>query len=159
MKDQEIRKILVEYIQATEDEVRIYQEKSIGNSVCDVMAVTDHLTGYEIKSDADNYERLPSQIAAYDKFFDKNYVVVSSVHIKTIEKHIPSYWGIIYIETDGLALWREASPNRKVKRRSQLSILWKLELKNLLVKNGLPSFAQKDKGYICRLSLASWWIV
>ena len=32
------------------------------------MLVTDKLTGFEIKSDSDNYERLPRQIAAYNHF-------------------------------------------------------------------------------------------
>ena len=80
MKDNEIRKILIEYLKATSDEIRIFQEKNIGNSVCDVMAVTDILTGYEIKSDADNYERLSLQVAAYNRFFDKNYIVVGKSH-------------------------------------------------------------------------------
>ena len=52
MKDDQIRSILIEYLKATENKIRIYQEKNIGSSVCDVMAVTDKLTGYEIKSDA-----------------------------------------------------------------------------------------------------------
>ena len=58
MNDKQIRSILIEYLKASSKEIRIYQEKSIGSSVCDVMAVTDMLTGYEIKSDTDNYQRL-----------------------------------------------------------------------------------------------------
>lgn len=41
MKDHEIRKILISMIKAENDNVRIYQEKSIGSSICDVMAVTE----------------------------------------------------------------------------------------------------------------------
>lgn len=65
MNDKEIRKILISYLKASSGEIRIYQEKSIGSSICDVMAVTDCLTGYEIKSDVDNYQRLSSQIKLY----------------------------------------------------------------------------------------------
>ena len=72
-----IRNILIAYLKASNHEIRIYQEKSIGTSICDVMAVTDRLTGYEIKSDLDNYFRLAGQIKAYDRFFDENYLVVS----------------------------------------------------------------------------------
>ena len=50
MNDKAIRDILIAYLQATNHEIRIYQEKSIGSSICDVMAVTDKLTGYEIKA-------------------------------------------------------------------------------------------------------------
>lgn len=50
MNDKAIRNILIAYLKASNHEIRIYQEKSIGTSICDVMAVTDKLTGYEIKS-------------------------------------------------------------------------------------------------------------
>lgn len=62
MDDKKIRKILISYLKMTSREIRIYQEKSIGGAICDVMGVTDCLTGYEIKSDIDNYQRLESQI-------------------------------------------------------------------------------------------------
>ena len=41
MNDKEIRKILISWLQACNSEIRIYQEKSIGTSICDLMAVTD----------------------------------------------------------------------------------------------------------------------
>ena len=73
MKDKEIRSVLIEYLKNEYEKARIYQEKSIGNSICDLMLVSDKLIGFEIKSDEDNYERLQGQIASYNKFFDKNY--------------------------------------------------------------------------------------
>ena len=66
MQDKEIRRILIEYLGIKYKEYRIYQEKSIGSSICDLMLVTDKLTGFEIKSDQDNYERLPRQVTAYE---------------------------------------------------------------------------------------------
>lgn len=125
-----------------------YQEKSIGSSICDVMAVSSHLTGYEIKSDNDDYSRLDRQISAYNAFFDKNYLVVSSRHRKSAESKIPRFWGIICIEQENVEILRKASVNPEVSRRSQLSVLWKLELKNILIKNSMPMYAQKDKSYI-----------
>ena len=74
MNDKKIRKILIAYLEANNTEIRIYQEKSIGNSICDIMTVTNCLTGFEIKSDADNYRRLETQVAAYERFFDQNYI-------------------------------------------------------------------------------------
>lgn len=148
MNDKNIRNILIAYLQAVHDRVRIYQEKSIGSSVCDVMAVTDCLTGYEIKSDCDNYARLQKQVGAYTAFFDKNYIVVSERHLKTVYNKVPDSWGIIAVMENDIRVDREAKFNEHVSRRSQLSILWKLELKNLLVKNEMPMFAQREKGYI-----------
>ncbi len=148
MNDKTIRNILIEYLQTTNNEIRIYQEKSIGSSICDVMAVTDKLIGFEIKSDLDNYTRLTEQIKAYDSFFDKNYIVVSDKHSASASDKVPSHWGIIVIRENDVIINRNAKSNKKVSRRKQLSILWKLELKNLLLKNNMPLFAQKEKGYI-----------
>ena len=50
MNDQEIRNILISFLKGSNDNMRIYQEKAIGGSICDLMAVTDCLTGYEIKA-------------------------------------------------------------------------------------------------------------
>lgn len=148
MNDKSIRKILISYLQTINKEIRIYQEKSIGTSICDVMAVTDKLTGYEIKSDCDNYSRLNEQIKAYDKFFDENYIVVSDKHLNSAFQKVPNYWGIMCIREDNVTIERKVSHNPKVSRKKQLSVLWKLELKNLLIKNNMPIYAQKEKGFI-----------
>lgn len=149
MNDKEIRKILIEYLKTSVPEIRIYQEKSIGNSICDIMAVTDCLIGYEIKSDVDNYTRLDDQVRAYDKFFDKNYIVVGESHSKSAESKVPMYWGIIVINKTKVTIKREAKADSSAnKTQKQLSILWKLELKNILTKNGLPAMTYQNKRYI-----------
>lgn len=148
MKDKDIRDILLAYIKASYPEVRIYQEKSIGSSICDVMAVTNQLIGFEIKSDSDNYERIERQVAAYDNFFRRNYIVVGKTHEKSAIEKVPAHWGVLVIENDHITVLREADKNRKVKIDRQLSILWLLELKNILNYFNLPMFAQKTKGYI-----------
>ena len=149
MQDKEIRKILIEYLKIQHSEYRIYQEKSIGSSICDLMLVTDKLTGFEIKSDSDNYERLPRQIAAYNHFFDQNYIVVGMSHIKSVESHVPDEWGILAVEQYGIRLLRSARPNKSVIRLKQLALLWKIELKNILLQNKLPLYAQKEKPFLC----------
>lgn len=148
MTDKEIRKILIAYLKTQGKEMRIYQEKSIGSSICDLMTVTDMLTGYEIKSDRDNYGRLSEQVRTYDRFFEQNYIVVGRTHIASVSDKIPDHWGIILIEKDNISVYREAKNNKAVSRRAQLSVLWKLELKNILLKNDMPLYAQKEKGYI-----------
>lgn len=155
MNDKAIRDILIAYLQATNREIRIYQEKNIGSSICDVMAVTDKLTGYEIKSDLDNYSRLGEQVKAYDRFFDENYLVVSQSHSRSAESKVPVHWGILCIHNDNVTVLRKARKSRSVSRRSQLTVLWKLELKNLLIKNNMPLYAQKDKGYISDMIAAT----
>lgn len=148
MKDKEIRNILISFLKANSNEIRIYQEKSIGASVCDIMVVTDKLTGFEIKSDRDNFARLERQVKAYSLFFDKNYIVVGKTHLAAAADRVPDDWGIICILDDKVTVERKAKKNSSVSRRKQLTILWKLELKNILVKNHLPTYAQKEKSYI-----------
>lgn len=148
MNDREIRNILISYLQAQGKELRIYQEKNIGNAICDLMVVSDHITGFEIKSDRDNYQRLSEQVRIYDRFFDRNYLVVGHTHASSAAERVPQHWGILCIEKDRVTTLRAAKDNKTVSRRAQLSVLWKLELKNLLIKNEMPLFAQKDKGYI-----------
>ena len=82
--------------------------------MCDVMAVTDKLTGYEIKSDQDNYARLQDQVKAYDRFFDENYLVVSQSHSRSAESKVPCHWGILYIQNDNITVIRRAQKNKQV---------------------------------------------
>lgn len=149
MKDKEIRSILVEYLKINHKKCRIYQEKSIGSSICDLMLVTTNkLAGFEIKSDTDNYERLSRQIKEYEQFFDENYIVVGQTHSKSIESRVPKEWGILTVNQSKIELVRGATKNNRVNRERQLSILWKLELKNILIKNEMNLFAQKEKPFI-----------
>ena len=148
MNDISIRKILIEYLKIKHKDHRIYQEKSIGFSVCDVMLVTDRLVGFEIKSDSDNYTRLASQVKSYEEYFDENYIVIGEKHKNQIEKHIPPEWGILLVTQGNISQLRNARKNKKVDRECQLSMLWKIELKNLLTRNGLPLYAAKDKEFI-----------
>lgn len=148
MNAEEVKLVLEAYLKVTEKDIRIYYEKKIGSAICDVMAVTDKLVGFEIKSDLDNYERLAEQVKAYDLFFDKNYIVVGKKHLSSVNEKVPSHWGIICISDGAFQIERKAKMNRGVACTRQLSILWKIELKNLLVENNLPMYALKHKGFL-----------
>ena len=79
LKDKDIREPLFDYLEEVYGKTRIIEEKMMGRSRADViMIITDALVGLEIKSDADTYTRLESQIKDYDKYFDYNIVVVGS---------------------------------------------------------------------------------
>ena len=97
--DKDIREPLFDYLEAKYGKVRIIEEKQMGSSRADiVMILPDEIAGIEIKSDADTYARLKRQVKDYDRFFDRNYVVVGSTHAMHIEEHVPEYWGIISVE-------------------------------------------------------------
>ena len=148
MDDKEIRKILISYLKVGQEKIRIYQEKTIGGAICDLMTVTDQLTGYEIKSDLDNFARLDSQVWHYKRFFNQNYIVVGKSHEKTVEERVPASWGIIVISPDNVIIHRKAGVNKEYSINSQLSVLWKIELGNILNFFRLPLWTSKEKAYI-----------
>ncbi len=150
MNERDIRKILIEYLKAHHQKLRIFNEKCIGTSICDVMAVTDKLVGFEIKSDLDNYDRLARQERAYNDFFDECWLVVGERHKRSALQKAPDGWGVLVVYSDKVEALSNCDRRYGIwsSVRSQLSLLWKLELKNILVKNGLPAYAQKSKDYI-----------
>jgi len=153
MNDCEIREAICDYIEKTyNDKFRIIDELVIGEARADIVIVTDRLTGYEIKSDADTYKRLPGQIKEYDIYFQQNYIVVGENHKKTASGHVPPYWGIMCIsksENDvQVEIIREAGKNLKYSPKKQLSLLWRKELSNILKANSLLKCSGKNKAYI-----------
>ena len=97
--DKDIREPLFDFLEETYGKIRIIEEKTTGKSRADiVMVAPDALYGIEIKSDADTYARLGSQIKDYDQYYDYNIVAVGSSHGLHISEHVPDYWGIITVE-------------------------------------------------------------
>jgi hypothetical protein len=153
MKDYGIREAICSYIECTHPEkYRIIDELVIGEARADIVVVTDELTGYEIKSDADSYTRLPGQITEYDRYFQRNYLVVGATHKMTASKHIPPYWGILCVskikKSIQIETIRETEQNPKYSQKTQLSLLWRKELKNILKANNLPKCSGKTKAYM-----------
>lgn len=145
MNDKEIRNILVGYLSATNKNYRIFQEKNIGSSICDVMLVTDKLCGFEIKSDSDNFIRLKKQTQAYNEFFDENTLVVGKTHLNEALAKTHEDWGIWCVELTQVKIICSAKKNKQRNIEKQLSVLWKIELQNLLLKNSLPAMQSKPK--------------
>lgn len=150
MKDGSIRRVIFDYLEENAGKIRIFEESPIKNSRCDFYTVTDRLTGYEIKSDADTYDRLAGQIKDYDAFFDENYVVVGATHRGVIKK-IPPYWGVISITDaeDGFEVEtvRPAAQNPKLKRKNQIMKLWNPEITDIMKRNGLHVYFGKSKSF------------
>lgn len=156
MLDADIREPLFEYLELRYGKVRILEEKNIGKSRADVLAVTDGvLIGLEIKSDGDSYTRLKSQIRNYNKYCGQNYVVVGKSHARHVGEHIPAFWGILVVSRDlqlhsvQITELRPAAPNPKTDLKYQLSFLWRNELAAVLRRYQLPKYTNKSKAFIC----------
>lgn len=159
MLEHEMKDTLFWYLDGLYEKIRILEEKEIGKSRADVVAVLpDKLIGFEIKSDSDTYTRLLTQVKDYDKYFDENYLVVGKTHVKA-EDHVPSYWGIITIEDDGTApkteVRRKAEKNPKLKMRWQMDFLWRREMLNIQQKNGLYKYSGKKRYHVIKYIMDS----
>ena len=160
LRDADIRDDLCMYLEEKYGKVRFFEELTMGKSRADIVVVTEGgLTGVEIKSDADTYERLARQVKDYDRFFDKNFVVVGTRHAHHIREHVPEYWGVITVEPEGdgldFYLLREADSSPKVKLANQLSLLWRRELTALQKKNSLYRYPGKSKAYVKKYLLSN----
>ena len=153
MYDAEIREPLFDYLDEVFGKNRIFEEKIMGRSRADLVMVLDSgIVGLEIKSDADNYERLERQTRDYDKFCDYNYIVVGKSHQKHVAEHVPDCWGILVVSeekgTVQIELQREPVKDPKCKLQQQIKWLWRTELNHLLEKNQLPAYKQKSKKFV-----------
>lgn len=156
--DKDIREPLFDFLEETYGKIRILEEKRIARSRSDITMITkSEIIGIEIKSDADTYARLPSQIKDYDRFFDKNIIVVGTSHVNHISEKIPEYWGIISVEEDqqkaDFYILRKPKNNPNLDETKKITILWRPELANIQEKNGLPKYKNYSKKRIQEILL------
>jgi hypothetical protein len=150
MLDKDMREPLFDYLDTEFGKVRTIEEKIIKKSRADVLAITDGaIIGIEIKSDADTYSRLATQVKDYDKYCDYCYIAVGESHRLHAAEHVPDHWGVLVISPDGeVRELREAKLNKKVKLKTQLDLLWRPELLGIQMKYGYPKYANKKRSEI-----------
>lgn len=153
LHDRDIREPLFDFLEERYGKIRIIEEKQMGKSRADiVMVLPQALAGVEIKSDADTYARLASQVKDYNQYFDYNYAVVGSRHAFHIEEHVPDWWGIITVdETEDGAdfyLLRAPKENPKPDWKKKLSLLWRPELAHIQELNDMPKYREKSKAFV-----------
>lgn len=153
LRDKDIREPLFDFLDENYGKIRIIEEKTMGSSRADVvMVMPDALYGIEIKSDADTYARLSSQVRDYDKYYDYNFVVVGTSHALHIREHVPEYWGVITVElvedTFDFYILRQPRLNPKVTWKKKLEILWRPELAQLQELYQMPKYKEKSKSFV-----------
>ena len=151
--DKDIREPLFEYLESRYEKLRILEEVTIGKSRADAVLVSeDGLCGIEIKSDADTYSRLLGQVKNYNRYFDRNLLVVGTCHAHHCAEHVPEWWGILTVEQEGHRVdiyeYRAPAPNPKVQLKWQIRLLWRPELAELQKRFQLPKYAQKSKQFV-----------
>lgn len=82
------------------------------NAKADIVILNGTSTVYEIKSDIDRLDRLLSQILAYQKVFDKVFVVSNEENFSKILSIVPRSIGLIILQPDlTISTRREATSN------------------------------------------------
>ena len=149
--DEDIRPVLFDAYEETNEKLRIFEEFVIGKSRADALMVTEtELIGFEIKSDMDSLERLEKQIKNYNRFCDKNYLVVGNKYALKAEEHIPDFWGLCYVFADEegglhMEVLREAVQNPRIRLKTQMKFLWRSELISIMKEFKLGGVSKRNK--------------
>jgi hypothetical protein len=113
-----------------------------GSNRIDVAVLNGRLEGFEIKSERDTLQRLPLQIEAYSRVFDRLTVVTASRHIQDASTLAPPWVGIwnVYRGSDSrpkVQKIRIARANRCVDPKSLVQLLWRDEAVSALRELGI----------------------
>ncbi len=149
MNDVEIRKnfhrkILIR--QHAQQNTLVIDELGLNHGKCraDIAVVNGRFVGYEIKSNNDSLRRLNEQVKSYNAIFDKVSIVVGNRHIKSIQNHVPEWWGIIESARGprgavNFDLIRKAQTNKNIDPISIAQLLWRNEAEEILRQKNLSS--------------------
>lgn len=121
-----------------------------GDARVDIAVANGRLCGYEIKSDKDTLERLPNQMNAYNRTFDKVVIVVGEKYQEKVLEEIPDWWGIQVAYRNrcnniSFKIIRSAKINNAVDARAVLELLWRDEIFKLLKNKGVKGISNKHR--------------
>jgi len=111
-----------------------------GSARVDMAIVNGCIHGFEIKSEADTLDRLPSQIEIYGKVLDFVTIVAGGSHISKIKEMVPAWWGIRAASSDGSTIAlrdiRPPAENPAVDPFAVAQLLWRDEALAILSRGG-----------------------
>lgn len=107
------------------------------NERADVAVVGAMLDGFEIKTDRDSLKRLPRQVAAYSRVFDRCHAVLAPRHVDQATEMLPSWWGVLVIDHGvRFRVLRDAQANAAVDAETLVRLLWRDEAYTALCNLG-----------------------
>lgn len=118
----------------------IVQEFGCKSARADVAVINGSLHAYEIKSDSDSLDRLPSQIGAYEGVFEYVTLVCGRRLLDRARTAIPKWWGLQKAElNNGLVELQELRAPKLNPYQDAFALarmLWKMEALACLRKHG-----------------------
>lgn len=112
----------------------------------DVCVISGELWGYEIKSARDTLRRLPRQVEAFSRLFDRCTAVLATKHLDAAEDILSPWWGIIEVAGNGrpeLIVRRAPEKNTCVDTALVVKLLWRAEAQAALAEMGVQPTAKK----------------
>lgn len=146
MRDRDVRqalhrKVLKEH--HGDSNTLVLDELGLRHGTCrvDIAVVNGYLHGYEIKSDADTLDRLPSQVAIYGAVLDRATLVVGERHLEKAKPLLPDWWGIKVATAGprGGISFETAQPfqqNPSIDPLALAELLWRPEVVQILQERG-----------------------
>jgi hypothetical protein len=140
---------------------RIVEEMGVwsGTVRIDIAVINGELWGYELKSERDTLERLPTQANIYSKVFDRVTLVVGTRHVGAAEDAVPPWWGLIVAKGDGASVRlrsvRDAERNPAPDPRLVAELLWRDEAIAALDVFGLAKGWRDKKAKLLHQRLAA----
>jgi hypothetical protein len=102
----------------------------------DLAVVNGVLHGYEIKSDRDRLDRLPSQMDSYGRVLDRVSIVAGPRHLDDVLRMLPAWWGVLRAAPAGddvrIDSVRPPRENPAQTPRALAELLWRDEALALL---------------------------
>lgn len=150
MRDRDVRPALLAYLAPERAAgAMVVEEMGLlhGSVRADVVLLSEHLHGYEVKAAKDNMKRLPNQVRAYGAVMDKATLVVAEAHLPKALTLLPEWWGVLVAtaEDGRLCLEQErvAAPNPDSSLLAVVKLLWREEALEALARHGLARGLRK----------------
>jgi len=147
LRDRDVRHALKQKLlrdHLSDPRTLVLEELGLRHGTCrvDIAIVNGQIHGYEIKSDSDTLERLPSQLEIYSRVLDQATLVVGSKHADKAISSLPEWWGI-RVATIGprsainFELIRKSKRNPNIDPIAVAELLWRSEVIEILRKVGI----------------------
>ncbi|MCC8410001.1 sce7726 family protein [Mucilaginibacter sp. UR6-1] len=93
----------------------LLKEVSSNLSIADIIIINGSTVAYEIKTELDSLDRLPSQIDSYKTIYDKINIVTHQAAVKLLKKKLDNSIGIIVLDDNGTLIEiRKAVSNQEL---------------------------------------------
>lgn len=145
MRDRDVRESVWRWLEeahASDQDTLMLDELGILNGATriDIAVINGQIEGFELKSERDTLERLPTQRDLYNKVFDRISLVVAENHRAAAEEIIPEWWGLAVASTSDSLVYvtQERSPemNPDLDAATLASLLWRDEALSVLQRYG-----------------------